>query len=305
MRRSVAQVPDPNSGRWVPWVLAGILVLIFILGGISLFRRGALGPGRPDSPVTPDSSHTSTAPQVSDSSALRDSTLLAPALHSFDSSGTASATPAPRPQQPVVHTPEATSDTGVGILRFGNLPPRSQVFIDSRPVTQPGADVRVGAGWHEVGVSAPGFSFYTDSVKVENGRTLMLNPTLSVSDAPSVAPGSREDLRRRAMARLDCENPSPINRFGRECYDTPPQPLASTRVPVPQGVSGTPTPVTMIVKVSFRGRTLIVRTRNQSNEDAFTKAVEAYAETMRWTPAMRDGRPVDGWTQYAFQPDVQ
>jgi hypothetical protein len=61
----------------------------------------------------------------------------------------------------------------------------------------------------------------------------------------------------------------------------------------------------MIVKVSFRGRTLVVRTRNQSNEDAFTKAVEAYAETMRWTPAMRDGRPVDGWTQYAFQPEVQ
>jgi hypothetical protein len=204
----------------------------------------------------------------------------------------------------VVRTPEA-SDTGVGILRFGNLPPRSQVFIDSRPVTQPGADIRLGAGWHEVGVSAPGFSFYTDSVKVESGRTLMLNPTLSASDAAAVAPGSREDLRRRALARLDCENPSPINRFGRECYDTPPQPLASTRVPVPAGVTGTPTPVTMIVKVSFRGRTLIVRTRNPSSEDAFTKAVEAYAETMRWTPAMREGRPVDGWTQYAFQPDVQ
>jgi len=305
MRRSVA-APDPDSGRWVPWVLAGILMLIFILGGISLYQRGALG-GRekPDSLPAPDSGATSVAPQLSDSTALHDSTLLAPALQSFESSSTASSSPRPTPPQPVVvHTPEAASDTGVGILRFGNLPPRSQVFIDSRPVTQPGAEVRVGAGWHEVGVSAPGYSFFTDSVKVESGRTLMLNPTLSTSDLPAAAPGSREDLRRRALARLDCENPSPINRFGRECYDTPPQPLASTRVPIPAGVTGTPTPVTMIVKVSFRGRTLVVRTRNRSNDDAFTKAVEAYAETMRWTPAMRDGRPVDGWTQYAFQPEV-
>jgi hypothetical protein len=69
-------------------------------------------------------------------------------------------------------------------------------------------------------------------------------------------------------------------------------------------LSATPTPVTVIVKVSRQGRTLVVRTRNQSNEDAFTRAVEAYAETMKWTPAMREGQPVDGWTQYAFQPDL-
>jgi serine/threonine-protein kinase len=302
MRRSVA-AGEPDTGKWVPWLLVAVLVLVFLLGGISLYRRGALGPGRPPAPppTAPDSAQ-SVNPE-NDSSALHDSTLLAPALARFESTLTTDSQ-RPRPVAPVTRQPETPADTGSGVLRFGNLPPRSQVFIDSRPVTQPGAEVRVPAGWHEVGVSAPGFSFYTDSVKVENGRTLMLNPTMSASNLPPVAPGSREDLRRRALARLDCENPSPINRFGRECYDTPPQPLASTRVPIPAGVTGIPTPVTMIVKVSFRGRTLIVRTRNQSNDDAFTKAVEAYAETMRWTPAMRDGRPVDGWTQYAFQPEV-
>jgi hypothetical protein len=280
-----------------------VLVLGFLLGGISLYRRGALGgpqPGPPDSAAAHDP--TSAATPQSDSNAVLDSTVLGPALARFDSTMAADSQ-WPRPEAPVGRPPEALSDTGIGVLRFGNLPPRSQVFIDSRPVTQPGAEVRVPAGWHEVGVSAPGYSFYTDSVKVESGRTLMLSPTLSASNLPPAAPGSREELRRRALARLDCDNPSPINRFGRECYDTPPQPLASTRVPIPAGVAGIPSPVTMIVKVSFRGRTLVVRTRNQSNEAAFTKAVEAYAETMRWTPAMRDGRPIDGWTQYAFQPE--
>jgi len=304
MRRSVAAA-EPDSGRWVPWLLAVVLVLIFILGGISLYRRGALGGAPRSEPAPePDTSVSIATPAVSDSTALLDSTLLAPALQSFEQTGAASTSPRPNAPQPVVRPPEVPADTGIGILRFGNLPPRSQVFIDSRPVTQPGADVRVGSGWHEVGISAPGYSFFTDSVRVESGRTLMLNPALRASDLPAVAPGSREDLRRRALARLDCENPSPINRFGRECYDTPPQPLASTRVPVPAGVTGPPTPVTMIVKVSFRGRTMVVRTRHQSNDPVFTKAVEAYAETMRWTPAMRDGRPVDGWTQYAFQPEA-
>jgi len=302
MRRSVA-AGDQETGKWVPWLLVAVLVLVFVLGGISLYRRGALGPGRAPTPTLPAPDSAQSASPENDSTALLDSTLLAPALARFESTMAADSQ-RPRPVAPVTHQPEAPADTGVGVLRFGNLPPRSQVFIDSRPVTQPGAEVRVPAGWHEVGVSAPGFSFYTDSVKVESGRTLMLNPTLSTSNLPPAAPGSREDLRRRALARLDCENPSPINRFGRECYDTPPQPLASTRVPIPAGVTGIPSPVTMIVKVSFRGRTLVVRTRNQSNDDAFTKAVEAYAETMRWTPAMRDGRPVDGWTQYAFQPEV-
>jgi hypothetical protein len=60
----------------------------------------------------------------------------------------------------------------------------------------------------------------------------------------------------------------------------------------------------MIVKVSRQGRTLVVRTRNRSSEEAFTVVVEAYAQAMRWTPAMRDGQPVDGWTQVAFLPDL-
>jgi len=300
MRRSVA-APDPENGRWVPWIVALVAVVGFLLGGLYLYRHGLLGtpPPKPETPVQ-DSMPPAAA---GDSAALHDSALLVPELQRFDSTR-APDTAHRRPSPVVTRAAEPQFDTGVGILRFGNLPPRSQVFIDSKPVTQAGAEIRVGAGRHEVGVSAPGYSFYTDSVRVEAGKTLQLSPTLSSSDVPPVAPGSREEFRRRVLARLDCENPSPVNRFGRLCYDTPPQPLGGTRVPIPPGLSATPTPVTVIVKVSRQGRTLVVRTRNQSNEEAFTRAVEAYAETMKWTPAMREGQPVDGWTQYAFQPDL-
>jgi hypothetical protein len=141
-------------------------------------------------------------------------------------------------------------------------------------------------------------------VKIESGKTLSFGPNLASAAPGAAEPGSRPEMRNRLLARMDCDNPAPLNRYGRECYDTAPQPLASTLVPVPDGVTGTPTGVTVIVKVSYQGRTLIVRTRNPSSDERFTRAVEQYATTMRWTPAMREGQPVDGWTQYAFQPAV-
>jgi serine/threonine-protein kinase len=303
MRRSV-MVEEPASGRWVPWALALVLVGGFVAGGLYLYRRGVMGgpvavpttPGRDPAAAPPP------APALSDSVVVRDSTLLEPELARLDSA-LARDTVRRRPVVPVTppRVPEA-SDSGV--LRLSNLPPRSQIFIDSRQLTQAGAEIRLPAGWHELGISAPGYSFYTDSVKIEAGRTLVLGPNLGASSLPVGLPGSREELRRRVLARLDCENPAPINRFGRMCYDSPPMPLSPARVPVPAGVDGVPSPVTVIVKVSRLGRTLVVRTRTSSSDPEFTRAVEGYAVGMRWTPAMRDGQPVDGWTQYAFQPDL-
>ncbi len=111
-------------------------------------------------------------------------------------------------------------------------------------------------------------------------------------------------MRRRVLARLDCDNPGPVNRFGALCYDTRPQPLGPTRVAVPSAVVGVPSNVILVVKVSRQGRTLALKTRVPSNEPGFTRAVETHAQSLRWTPAMRDGQPVDGWTQAAFVPET-
>jgi outer membrane biosynthesis protein TonB len=64
-----------------------------------------------------------------------------------------------------------------------------------------------------------------------------------------------------------------------------------------------PSVVIVVVKVSRQGKTLAVRTRQASNEPSFTTAVENYVQALTWTPAVRDGVPVDGWTQAAFMPD--
>jgi serine/threonine protein kinase len=295
MRRSVT-VQEEQRTNWVPWVVAGIVILGFLIGGIMLYRRGAFGGGNTAAPDTAAPQAPVTPPNPQEESNL-DSAIAQ--LDTIGPAPVSANTPVPeRSADPV-----RVADTGFGFLRLRNLPPRSVILIDSRPVTQPGgSDIRLSAGWHELGITSPGFALFTDSVKIESGRTLSFGPNLSSAPTGAAAPGSRQEMRNRLLARMDCDNPAPLNRYGRECYDTAPQPLASTLVPVPEGIAGTPSGVTVIVKVSYQGRTLIVRTRSPSSDERFTRAVEQYANTMRWTPAMRDGQPVDGWTQYAFQP---
>jgi serine/threonine-protein kinase len=304
MRRSVA-VQEPPAGNLVPWLLALLAILGFAAGASYLYKTGVLG-GRPapdsTSAVTPAET-TESASAVPDSVAVRDSILMRE-LSRFDSTASVQ-TPPPRPAPPIaVPTRPAEPSGDSGMLQFTNLPPRTQVFIDAKPVTQPGGGIHMPAGWHEIGVSAPGFLFYTDSVHIEPGRTLVVTPTLSATNTPAPPPGSRAELRRRALARLDCDNPAPANKFGALCYDSRPQPLGPTRVAIPAGVVGVPSNVVLVVKVSRQGRTVAVLTRVPSNEPAFTKAVEDHAQTLRWTPAMREGQPVDGWTQAAFVPDT-
>jgi len=305
MRRSQAAEP-PSQGNLVPWLLALLVIVVLALGATSLYRKGAFG-GRPaQDTVAPGAGQDSQSVMHPDSVAARDSSLLTPELAAFDSltGETAAANAAvPKPAPPVTRLQEASAGDS-GLLLLENLPRGSQVYIDSRPVTQAGAGIRLPAGWHELGVSARGFAFFTDSVRIQPSGRLVVSPNLSATNAPPPAPGSQADLRRRVLARLDCDNPSVANRFGRACYDSPPLPLGATRLAPPNGVQGVPSVVIVVVKVSRQGKTLAVRTRQASNEPAFTQAVENYVQGMEWTPAMRDGQPVDGWTQAAFTPDT-
>jgi len=307
MRRSVVAEPQP-SGNWVPWILALLLLGGFVAGGSYLYKHGLMG-GKPGGdrnalPEVPDSVKRESA--SAESVATTDSLALYHDLSKFDSA-TNEEVPAPKKPVPAptppVRTP-TTSRVDSGTLSLAPLPSRTTVFIDANPVTQPGASIRLPAGWHELGISAPGFMLYTDSVEIKPGVSTRVTPNLSASEVPSPPAGSAAEFRRRIRAMVDCDNPAPLNKFGASCYDVRPQPLGPARVPVPAGVQGTPAAVVLIVKVSREGRTLAVRTRTPSNEPEFTKAVENYANALHWTPAMREGQPVDGWTQAMFLPET-
>ena len=196
IRRSAVVEAQP-SGNWLLWVLAGLAIVGFAAGASYLYRNGLLG-GKPAGdtvPVVPVPETTATA-RSTDSIIAPDSAALYQDLLRFDSA-TAVVESAPPKSAPVPVArpgPAALSDSGT--LQLSSLPPRTQVFIDTRQVTQPGAGIRLAGGWHELGVSAPGFLFYTDSVYIEPGRTLLVNPSLAATNVP--APPSR--LGRRAPA---------------------------------------------------------------------------------------------------------
>jgi serine/threonine-protein kinase len=305
IRRAVV-VEEQPSGNWVPWIFALLLIVGFALGGSYLYRNGFLG-GKPATDSLPPEQGQETAKVVTPAAPAGepDSATLHE-LQRFDSATSLDTSTPTRPVPVALPAVRATdpADSGVGTLQLTPLPLRTQVFMDSRPVTQPGAGIRLNAGWHEIGISAPGYLLYTDSVHIEAGKITQLTPVLSATNTPAPPPGSAAEFRRRVLARLDCENPAPANRFGALCYDSRPQPLTATRVPIPAGVDGTPSNVILVVKVSRQGQTLAVKTRVPSNEPRFTKAVEDYVQGLHWTPAMREGQPVAGWTQAVFSPDT-
>ena len=58
----------------------------------------------------------------------------------------------------------------------------------------------------------------------------------------------------------------------------------------------------MWVKVSTDGRTLDVRRLRPSNDEAFEVAARDLAWSLTWHPTVKDGAPVEAWTQMIFPP---
>jgi hypothetical protein len=193
------------------------------------------------------------------------------------------------PVAPVTHA--VVTDSGG--LRLTNLPRGSTVMIDSRPLTDP--EARLPVGPHELAITAPRYNFYLDTVDITLGQVLVLTPELVPIGAPAPP--------KPAPAALDCTVPSPANRFGRACYDKPPLPAGPARVPLTDQVSGTPSPSVLLVKVSADGRTLIVQPNTPSNDPAFQSLAVTFAKNLKWHPAVKNGTPVEGWTQFAFYPE--
>ena len=99
-------------------------------------------------------------------------------------------TPTPTPSRPTDPThagdstraaPTAVGDSGG--IRVVGLPRGSTVMIDERPVSDP--VTRLPPGPHAVGVSAPRFNFYADTIVVRPGEIMEVSPQLTPIGSPT------------------------------------------------------------------------------------------------------------------------
>ena len=207
------------------------------------------------------------------------------------------AAPAPAP---------APGDSGG--LRLVGLPRGSTVLINERPVV----DVvsRLPAGPHVLAISAPRFNFYTDTIVIRAGDTLQLTPELQPVGAPAPAStppvAAPPEQTPAAVPAQQVDRCSPGRAYNAAaCFDERPKPVEPPFVPLPDGLEGTPTPSQLWVKVSVEGRTVDIQRLRASSDPAFEQAARDFAWTVTWHPALKEGAPVEAWTQMLFPPQPQ
>jgi serine/threonine protein kinase len=301
--RSLAMRGGSGAGAWLWLVLA---VLGGGGGGFYYYKSHGFAAGV----ESPDS-----AAAVSDTTPLRDTTAARTPALAADSgraaAGTGHATdpvttPAPAPPRPPAPRPADTAGSSApvkaspvsgdsGGIRVVGLPRGSTVMIDERPVSE--AVTRLPPGPHAVGVSAPRFNFYSDTIVIRPGEITELNPQLTPIGSPILP--RRQAAIARATAR--CGPGIGYNADG-SCFDERPKPVNPPFVPLPDEVTETPRPSLLWVKVSTEGRTVDVSPLRSSNDAAFERAVRNFVWSMTWHPALKDGSPVEAWTQMLFPP---
>jgi hypothetical protein len=189
--------------------------------------------------------------------------------------------------------PDITGPVDSGGIRLIGLPRGSTVMIDEKPTTQ--ALTKLPPGPHALGISAPRYNFYSDTIVVRPGQIEELTPQLTQIGAP--APVRREAPR----AAAGCA-PGPGYNTDGSCFDERPKPVNPPFVTVPADAQPSPRPSLLWVKVSAEGRTVDIRRLRPSNDPAYEREVRNFVWTVTWHPALKDGAPVEAWTQMLFPP---
>jgi hypothetical protein len=294
--RSLAMRGGPSSS----W--AWLWVVLAVLGGgggaFYYYKSRGFAPGI--------GAAVDSAASAADTTPFRDTTAArTPALPSDSAPARAASAPAPilAPAPPRTPEPTRTVDSASppdpvtgdsGGIRLVGLPRGSTVMIDEKPVSEP--VTRLPPGPHAVGVSAPRFNFYSDTIVVRPGEVAEVSPQLTPIGSPDLP-------RRRALTRAAgrCE-PGPGYNSDGSCFDERPKPATPPFVPVPDEVTETPRPSLLWVKVSTEGRTVDVARLRPSNDPGFERAVRNFVWSLTWHPALKDGAPVEAWTQMLFPP---
>jgi serine/threonine protein kinase len=296
--RSVAMRNKGSSWAWL-WVLFAVLGG----GGGAFYYYMARGfaPGKVAADSLTDSSRVArdTAPRI-------DTTAARTPLPSRDTAAGPRGSTAARDSAPargshpdsVAPTPPTTADVvgpvDSGGIRLVGLPRGSTVMIDEQPITQ--ALTKLPPGPHALAISAPRYNFYSDTIVIRPGQIEELTPQLTQIGAP--VPVRRSE---RSRAAAGCVLGPGYNADG-SCFEERPKPVSPPFVAVPPDAQPSPRPSLLWVKVSAEGRTVDIMRLRPSNDPAFERAVRNFVWTVTWHPALKDGAPVEAWTQMLFPP---
>ena len=298
--RSVAMRTSTSSWAWL-WVL--LAVLGGLGGGLYYYKSRGFAPAAGLDPVDSAGQSRDTlgpAPGGQSSAVPGDSAAPVtaapvPADSAKSRSGAADSLP------PVTAPAEAagqdiTGPVDSGGVRLVGLPRGSTVMIDEKAITQ--AVTKLAPGPHALAISAPRYNFYSDTIVVRPGQTEELKPQLTEIGAP--APARPEGPR----AAAGCA-PGPGYNADGSCFDERPKPVNPPFVKVPSDAQPAPKPSLLWVKVSTEGRTVDIRRLRPSNDPAYEREVRNFVWTVTWHPALKDGAPVEAWTQMLFPPAQQ
>jgi serine/threonine-protein kinase len=246
-------------------------------GGFLAYKKGLIfGPPAVDS----------TAAQPPDSARLAADSLAADSVRK--------ATGGDGDPTPGTQSPPGTP--GKLVLQ-GAIPPRATVTMDGQTVR--GTQLDLLPGTHKLAVRADGYVPYERQVLIAPGGTVTL-PVALQKVRPSVDSG-----RPGGGAAGNCDRyEGPTYNQDGGCFDARPTPLTAPFIFLPPDAE-MPRRAILLVHVSADGTTLEVRPFSPSNVESFNIQAQDLATHLRWSPALKDGDPVEAWVQLQVLPQRQ
>ncbi len=274
-------LPAPKREKKRSGMLVGMLLILILggggAGGYWYFVMGAEWP--------PTFSRTEQPAVTPAESTLVDDTLQVAAGDSAaaaaaDSVPAAAGDTADTAAAAAVTTPPVRELPNYGVIRLRGAPRFATVSVDGERVE--GNMKTVDPGSRVVSARLTGYEDFRRTVVVKRGDTL----TVTINMTPIVV-----DY---------CTDPGDSYNQDGSCYDVRPSATAAPIVPIPPQVQEPVQPVQLWVRVKADGtaeRIQWIRT----SEPRFTSAAGRFAMQMQYTPATKDGNPVDAWFKLTLQ----
>jgi hypothetical protein len=202
-------------------------------------------------------------------------------------------TPTPTTTTPA---PPTTAVAGEGTLRFdGTIPPNATIRVAGRTLSASGG--KIPAGRQQLSITAPNYQPYNATLTVVANQVMRHTVTMTASPVTTTSTTPTRDTAAPAGRATDCTRwQISTTNPGNACWDARPQPRSAPSVAAPATCRQPPQRVAVVVRVAPSGDVVgtpfMYRT---SGCPALNQAAIAVAQDIAFTPAQKDGRPVEAF----------